>query len=253
MGNTNQKQINTHTNSQFCNTSHCKTHYNSEQFIPSSNLSQQNHQIIDPDIISYYQISDNISGKDQLEMDEMKELIYKYVLEYFCGDSNNGKDKNLIFTKVSNNRLNNRSYSIYYAKLDCMVCTEQRYLIAIVPYDMSINGNQEKLSNLKWISFQTALFSEDPEFKVRRIDKSGDYMIKLNLHAQNYNVNDNEFTKSVIEVESRKDDRTIYVAKKYPILKIELFVSKKGYKNEYADKLTVASALQTFNCTLSFM
>ena len=215
MGNNNQQPK--HIEQKTCNSKHCQLHssqsqnYNTNQFIPTQQL--------DPTITSYYQISDNLKGKDELELEETKETIYKYIVNYFCGN------KDLIFTKTGNNRLNNKSYSIYYAKLDCLVCTEQRYLIAIVPYDMTINGNQEKLSNLKWESLQTALFSEDPEFKVKRIDEYGDHLIKLNIKPQNYTVNENEFTKSIIEIEERKDDKSVYIPKKYPVLTISLFTS----------------------------
>ena len=182
--------------------------------------------------------------KEELELQEQKEYVYKYILEYFS---------DITFTKVRNDILKGKSYSIYYAKLQCLVCTEMRYLIAIIPYDMTINGNKEKLSNLKWVSFQTILFSEDPEFLIQSFDESNPGLIKLNLKPQAYNVNDNEFTKSIIEIEQRKDDRSIYIARKYPILKIELFNSKNGNKNEYSDKSTIASSLLSFNCVLSFI
>lgn len=182
--------------------------------------------------------------KEELELQEQKEYVYKYILEYFS---------DITFTKVRNDRLNGRSYSIYYAKLQCLVCTEMRYLITIIPYDMTINGNREKLSNLKWVSFQTILFSQDPEFYIKSFDMLNPNLIKLDFKPQAYSVNDNEFTKSIIEIEQRKDDRSIYIARKYPILKIELFNNKNGNKNEYSDKSTIASSLLSFNCTLSFI
>lgn len=224
MGNNNQKQL-----------------YSQHQ--KHLHLSQKHQSYYQP---YYYNSNDTIKTKEELELQEQKEYIYKYILGYFS---------DITFTKVRNDRLNEKSYSIYYAKLECLVCTEMRYLIAIIPYDMTINGNREKLSNLKWVSFQTILFSKDPEFYIKEFSSypGKESLIKLDLRAEHYSVNDNEFTKSIIEIEERKDDRSIYIARKYPILKIELFNSKNGNKNEYSDKSTIASALLSFNCTLSFI
>jgi|SRR5271156_323446 len=195
----------------------------------------------------FYQIEE-IKGKDEMEMEENKAIIYKNILNYYGTD--------FIFTKVDNSRLNGKAYSIYYAKLDCMLlCNDLRYIIIIVPYDMMVSGNESKLSELKWVSFQTITFNQDPEFKVKRLNEFGEYLVNLNLKGQGYNVNTNEFVKSIIEIEHRKDDKSIYIVKKYPMLQVALFITNKknSSKNEFADRTTLAAALDTFNCVLSFV
>jgi hypothetical protein len=234
MGN---QQTNKSTNNKHhtpCNNPTCGSF---PSYLPQQSLPQQPQ---------FYQI-DEIKGKEEMEMEENKEMVYKGILDYYSVD--------LIFTKVENKRLNGKSYSIYYAKLDCMLlCNDKRYLIAIVPYDMTLGGNEMKLSNLKWVSFQTIIFIQDPVFKIKRLTEQGEHTIDLELKGQNYNVNDNTFVKSIIEIESRKDDKSIYIATKYPLLQIALFNNKKnGGKNEYANKTTIASALETFTCVLSFV
>jgi len=174
----------------------------------------------------FYQVSE-IKGKEEMENEETKDMIYKGIYNYFS--------PNLLFTKVENKRLNGKSYSIYYAKLDCMLlCNDKRYLIAIIPYDMMIGGTENKLSDLKWISFQTITFIKDPIFKIKRLSEIGEHTVNLELKGQNYNVNNNEITKSIIEIEKRDDDKNIYIVPKYPLLQISLFTTTG--KNEYANK-----------------
>jgi hypothetical protein len=231
MGNQHNKQINQNKQNK-CTSSNCQVH----NVHNKSTLERKENK-------QFYQISE-IKGKEEIENEENKDMIYKGIYNYFSPD--------LLFTKVENKRLNGKSYSIYYAKLECMLlCNDKRYLIAIIPYDMTIGGTECKLSDLKWISFQTITFIKDPIFKIKRLSEVGEYMVDLELKGQNYNVNNNEITKNIIEIEKRQDDKNIYIVPKYPLLQISLFTTTG--KNEYANKTTIASALETFNCVLSFI
>lgn len=235
MGNQQQTYSQSANQHQKCQNNNCSVH---GKFV-DQNFEQQNNS-------EFYQVNE-IKGKSEMEFEESKEIIYKNIINYYGTD--------FICTKVDNNRLNGKTYSIYYAKLDCMLlCNDKQYIIVIVPYDMMVNGNETRLSNLKWVSFQTITFTKEPEFKVQRLNEFGQYLVDLDLKGQGYNVNNNEFAKSIIEIESRKDDKSIYIVKKYPMLQVSLFITnKKNGKNEYADRTTISSALQTFNCVLSFV
>ena len=46
-------------------------------------------------------------------------------------------------------------FSVYMIKTQCLLSTENRYLIVMVQKDNNNIGEKEKLSNLFWISLQT--------------------------------------------------------------------------------------------------
>ena len=84
----------------------------------------------------------------------IRQEIYNNIVNYF-GD--------IIFTKLNSKATSDGTvYGLYYCKVGCMLCIDNRYLLVIVKEDTNGSsdneipvGTQMYLSNLQWISFQT--------------------------------------------------------------------------------------------------
>ena len=148
------------------------------------------------------------------------------LVEYF-GD--------MIMTKVRNISPDiNTSYSLYYARVGCLLCIDDRYIIVIIKDNMLPIGHQSYLSALEWISFQT-----------RTIDKP-----IPGLKTQTTRSKMNNIVASKIKLIDKKSDRYVYFTEDEPI-KIELLFTKQD--ESYAEFGTIQSALDTYNCVISFL
>jgi len=157
-----------------------------------------------------------------------KHNVYKNISDYY---------NNPVFVKINDTPINkyNVSFSIYYCKIGCMLCIDDRYLIAMVYNDNMPVGNNERLSNLKWISFQTRTLESN--LKLKSIDIS---------------VKPNNFVNSIIElnevVNNENLNKYIYYLNS---LKIELLSNDVDVS--YSSKGTIKSCLESYNCVLSFI
>lgn len=128
-------------------------------------------------------------------------------------------------------------FSVYYANVSagCLLCLEDRYLVIITDRDPFPLGNREKLQSLRWISFQTRTIDLPPITGMR---------------SQSYKpIMDQEFLSDKINRVQAKDDRDVYFSDRYP-LQIELLYTDNV--TSYAPKGTIQTALDTFNCTITF-
>jgi hypothetical protein len=128
------------------------------------------------------------------------------------------------------------SYSIYYARIGCLLCIDDRYIVVVVensfPYfDI---GYQTRLSSLDWTSFQTRTVQKPPRELKTQISKSGETKI----------------ISSKINLVEKRDDRYVYFCDNIP-LKIELLFTKND--ESYSEFGTIQSALETYNCVVSFL
>lgn len=155
-----------------------------------------------------------------------KREVQNAVVDYF-GDA--------IMTKVKQTPQTQTkpSYALYYAKIGCMLCVEDRYIIAVVEKDPFPVGSEEYLSQMNWVSFQTRTLVKPPaQLKTQQLKS------KMTEHITNK-----------IKLIDTRDDRNVYIASTLP-LKCELLFTKED--DNYADSGTIQSALDTYNCVLTF-
>jgi hypothetical protein len=163
-----------------------------------------------------------------MDINLQKNFIYNNITNYY---------DNPVFIKVNDTPVNkfNVSFSVYYCKVGCMLCVDDRYLIAMVYNDGMPVGNNERLSNLKWISFQTRTL--ESTVKMNSIDIKPKSNTFVNTYVELSEVINNENL-----------NKYIYY---YNSLKIELLSNDVDIV--YSNKGTIKSCLESYNCVLSFI
>jgi hypothetical protein len=154
--------------------------------------------------------------------DSNKKEIQDSICEYY-GDA--------IMTKVRDYQ---DTYSLYYAKMNNLVYSEDKYIIAIIENDYFSVGTKKHLSELNWISFQT-----------RTIDTLF-YPIK----SQNVRSTIKIPITDKITLLQKKEDRYLYSCKNYPV-EVELLLTEKD--DSYSSQGTIQGALDTYNCVIRFL
>jgi hypothetical protein len=129
----------------------------------------------------------------------------------------------------------NKRYSMYYAKLGCLLCVDDRYIVAIVQDDGYPIGTQQYISDLNWISFQT-----------RTLDQK---QVPGQIKSQDLKTTLNPVVTDKIQMVERKEDRMVYFSNTHPV-QVELLFTKDY--DTYAENGTIQSALETYNCVLTF-
>ena len=128
----------------------------------------------------------------------------------------------------------NRQFSIYYARIGCLLCIDNQYLVAVIGEDTQPIGNTERLNNLKWISFQTRKFEDSPaKMKTQEIKS----VIKADL-------------QETVTVSNKLIDRWVYEPQFSP-LKLELLLDEDT--SNYSETGTLKSCLDTYMCVLTFI
>jgi hypothetical protein len=125
------------------------------------------------------------------------------------------------------------SYSLYYAKVGCLLCVEDRYIIAVIESDPYPIGSQEPLSHMNWVSFQTRTLEKPP----------------ARMKSQETRPVLTKILNEKIHITEKKVDRSVYGVNSLP-LKVELLYTKED--ESYCDNGTIQSAVDTYNCVLSF-
>jgi hypothetical protein len=132
----------------------------------------------------------------------------------------------LVKTKDINN------LSMYIVKVYCLLSTQCRYIIALVPLDTKNVGDKQYLDSLRWVSLQT-----------RTLDQMNDvpshsYLVKKG----------GELNSEIVRI--KKDQRcSTYKCDKLPISITLLHKDKSIY--EYQDKGIVISALETYQTIIT--
>jgi hypothetical protein len=136
---------------------------------------------------------------------------------------------NAVMTKMKENN----SFSIYYARIGCLLCLENRYIVVVLQNDDSPIGTTIELSEMEWISFQTRTI-ENPNFKIKPKDIKSETDPMINCQ---------------VEKISDESDRTVYISYDFPI-KLELL--KENESDVHRERGTLKTALDSYNCVLSF-
>jgi len=153
--------------------------------------------------------------------DPTRDYAYELFIKYF-GD--------LAMTKIKDVH----DYSMYAAKIRCLLSTQNRYVIIFVDNDKLPLGNTDRLGSFRWINLQTRTIADThgihaQTYKPRRM---AEFMQKINLVTPN--------TKQYI-----------YHAEKLP-LQITL-LPKNSNEMEYQPTGSIVSALETYNTIVSFI
>jgi len=122
-------------------------------------------------------------------------------------------------------------YSLYMVKTYCLLNTQCRYIIIIVPYDTNPPLTPLKLRGVNWFSLQTRELSENH---------------KIPSHA--YQPTPFPPLNKKIERVEQSESMSTYICKDYP-LTIKL-LQKKGI-NEFQNKGTIISALETYQTIIT--
>jgi len=153
--------------------------------------------------------------------DPEKEYCYRLMAEYF---------DHIYLEKVRDED----QFSIYMAKLPCLLLNEQRYVIAMIPRDNFPPSHRKIMDELRWVSLQTRnLTTEYP-----------------NLIRQNYELKRHGMFEKHVVLRSRSREISIYDVEDLPLSVSLMHV--RGDEYEYPNDGMLNSALETFRTIVTF-
>lgn len=161
---------------------------------------------------------------DQFLYDPLKYAFYALICDYFDDPG---------MQKVSQDQ----NYSVYACKISTLLLNEYRYLVAIINNDHMELGTIKKLSDLKWISFQTRILESDIYYHA--VQHSYDTKNTLKYHYQVRQLN-NSTEKSVYRLENNA----------FPV-RITL-LHQKGLELEYPSTGSLVACLETYQTIVTF-
>lgn len=152
--------------------------------------------------------------------DPVKEYTYRLFAEYY---------DNMVLIKVRDDS----DFSVYMARLQCLLLNEQRYLIALVPRDQFPPMYRQSLENLRWMSLQVRNLEEVYE-----------------LEPQSYQMKRTPDFQRRIKISTRNSDVSTYTIDDLPI-QVSL-LHTRGQEYEYPNEGSLISALETFRTIIHF-
>jgi len=183
----------------------------------------------------------------------MKQDIYNSIVDYF-GD--------VVMTKLNSKSTSDGSvYGLYYCRVGCMLCVDNRYLLVIVKESDVHSGNdqgnisvgtQMYLSNLHWISFQTRSIDE--------FETVNPYDIKIK--QQNVKNNRNAIVDMEMKMSEELNDRVRYECSEHYPITVDIMRKKSrekniydmmdGYEKEYyTPTCSLQTLLESYQCVLT--
>lgn len=148
------------------------------------------------------------------------ETTYKAFVDYFG---------NPLMTKIKNVQ----DYSMYLAKIHCLLSNQFRYLITFISKDNNSRGVTESLSNLYWESIQTRTMEDNHKLK-----------------SHTYAPRNMKPLTAKIDILTRDKEKSTYKCEE---LSLEVtLLHKRGDVHEYNNRGTVVSALETYNTIITF-
>lgn len=169
--------------------------------------------------------------------------LYNAFVEFF----NNEHDKEPggpLFTKIKdittdnygNERQLKDQYSYYATKTLCYLSNECRYLCVIVSKDDNDIGEQIRLHNLPWISFQT------------RVMHSGIQCGSHTYKAKRGGI----LSMPINRVSIESDGSYIYTSDNLPV-KVTLLPKRNNHDPDYNSQGTIIAALETYNTIITIL
>ena len=169
------------------------------------------------------QIEEDVNPNDEkiFHYNNIKEKIYQYIDEYFDHPT---------MIKIKNTQ----KHSCYMRKSQGGLGKEHRYLVAWVIEDNAPIKNQEDLSNLRWVSFQTKTLIENHDITPHKYQpkKEGPLSVKIER---------TEMTR----------DYSMYKCEEFP-LTIKLDQPTKGESN-YQPRGNIIFALETYHTNIQWI
>lgn len=154
--------------------------------------------------------------------DPSRDVVYNCFIDYF---------RNPIMTKIKDTQV----HSMYLTKLYCLLNRECRYIIVFVNKDTLLAGVTERLSNLKWASFQTRSLMEQYN----------------SIEPHGYEPNAEGPLMARINRVDISPNASTYLCEDFP-LKITLLHTEKNTSQSYQNSGTVIHALETFQTIITF-
>lgn len=244
------------------NTSNNNTSLLDTIFSNNNNLQNNKNTLYHNQINSYNTINANYSNSSNNvnNVNNVNKMSQKYIVKQEIYNSIVDYYGDIVFTKInSKSTSDGTAYGLYYFKVGCMLCLDNRYLLAIVKEDLSIPiGSQMYLSNLHWISFQTRSIDD--------FNSVNPYNVKIK--QQNIKNNRNNFVD--IEMVLVKDndvyndvnDRVQYECSHFYPISVEIMKRKSkekniydmmdGYEKEYyLPTCSLQTLLESYQCVLT--
>lgn len=145
----------------------------------------------------------------------------------------NSTYSNFIMTKVGQYE----NYGIYKALVDSYTAGPSKYIVTIVPNDVTPIGGQKPLSFLKWESFQTRTTTNlSKEFN------------GIDIRPQAYRITQENNISDNINMIDEKRTHYVYMAENLP-LKIEILKIKP--EDVFSERGTVTSALELYQTVVT--
>jgi hypothetical protein len=140
---------------------------------------------------------------------------------------------NFIMTKVGQHD----NYGIYKALVDSLLAGPSRFIVAIVPNDITPIGSEKMLSSLKWVNFQT-----------RTTDNLTKEFNGIQVYPQPYRITAQNKIDDVVTLIDEKRSHFLYRPDNLP-LKIE--VLKLTESDNFAQKGSVSAVLELYQTVLT--
>ena len=150
----------------------------------------------------------------------IKEYIYQMFADYY---------DNMKMTKIKDDE----KFSIYMARLQCLLLNERRFLIVVVPRDQFPPSYQQELATLRWVSLQ-----------IRNLEE------EYPLSPQSYQMKRTPEFQRRLKVLERNTEVTTYKVEDLPCHISLLHTRNNEY--EYPNEGSLISALETFRTIIQF-
>jgi hypothetical protein len=152
--------------------------------------------------------------------DPNKDKLYTIFTEYF---------ENPMMTKLKDVS----NFSLYAAKIHCLLSTAHRYIMIFIDKDNMPLGNSNTLSEFKWLFLHTRTLEDNH-----------------NLQPQNYKPRRFKPLMNKISLTGKQKEGYTYSVDGYPL--IVTLLPKTSGQMDYQNSGNIAVALETFNTIVSW-
>jgi hypothetical protein len=155
---------------------------------------------------------------------QLKHNTYVIFREYYDG---------LIMTKIKDVN----SYSMYYAKIQTMLKSVKRYIIAVIPQDINIPGTKKMFNDMEWVSLQA-----------REIDE--DYKLEQQIYHPSKYALAHLGKIILIKNKSQPNEQSTAYSIEYEQLPINVVMLHTSSSTMYPNKLPLELALKEFKIVI---
>ena len=155
---------------------------------------------------------------------QLKSNTYTIFREYYDG---------LIMTKIKDVN----SHSMYYAKIQSMLKSIKRYIIAVVPRDINVPGTQMMFKDIQWVSLQAREIEEDYKIEEQTYHPRAYALTQLNKII-------------IIKNKSQPHELSTAYSIEYEQLPINLVMLHTSSSTMYPNKLPLEWVLKEFKVVI---